>query len=220
MEKTIWVNGAEFILVEVSKLNLLDDFMHHTPKTDQEKAFKELLTEVIKSGVSDFYRPRLDPSLDRQGRICYQAGLKPALGQTYRWWKNNAKEFCPGRKSRLGTNSEYVAFLGDLLKKLVASGWSITDAWNAVCNNSRKLGHYWDSKGALFDFETTGSREICGFCDLGNARKILDDLVVGFWCGGGTYDSFGYYSPLAKLICFVDPNNKLYYSVGWIVLEK
>lgn len=209
----------DFVLVPASELSLTDDFMCYAPVIGREKAFKELLTKVIKSGVSDFYRPKLDPSFDFQGNICYLAGRKPAVGKSYNWWKREAEKFCPGRNSRLGTKSEYVAFLGVLLKNLVASGWSINDAWNAVCKNSRKLGHYWDSKGALEHLEPTGSREICGFCDLGNTHKILAELVVGFWRVGGDYDSYGYEYPLANLDYYRFGNADCD-SVGWLVLEK
>jgi hypothetical protein len=98
---------TDFVLVPASTLSLTDKFMVlHTPYDEREKVFKELLTDVIKSGVSDFYRPKLDPSLDANDKICYQTGLKPAVGKSYNWWKKNAKEFCPERKSRLGTKSE------------------------------------------------------------------------------------------------------------------
>ena len=176
---------------------------------------------MISSGVSDFYRPKLDPSLDSQGKICYQPGLRPAVGKSYNWWEKNAKEFCPERKSRLGTKSEYVAFLGVLIKKLVASGWSIADAWNAVCNDSRELGHYWNSESTLHNFEPTGSREICGFCDLANAYKILaeDEEAGGFWFAGGYYFFVGNFIPLADLNHYIIRFDECDNSVGWLVLE-
>ena len=213
----------QFILVPASKLSFTDKFMvRHTPKSDEEKAFKELLTEVIKSGVSDFYRPKLDPSLDKQGKICYQAGLKPAVGKSYNWWEKNAKKFCPDRKSRLGTKSEYVAFLGVLIKKLVESGWGVDLAWYAVCNSSGYLGHYYNSIDALHNFEPTGSREICGFCDLANAFKILTDDKEnsGFWVAAGYYYSFGRDYPLAGLYRSSSRDDGSDYGVGWLVLEK
>ena len=215
------VNSDQFILVPASTLSITDDFMKHRPKSDQEKAFKELLTKVIKSGISDFYRPRLDPSFDSEGKICYQAGLKPAVGKSYNWWEENAKAFCPDRKSRLGTKSEYVAFLGVLIKKLVESGWSVDDAWNAVCNDSKKLGHYWDSEGALHSFEPTGSREICGYFDLANAIKILaeDKDAGGFWLAGGGCNCYGFDFPLADLYHDFSRNFGLNDGVGWLVLS-
>ena len=214
---------TDFVLIPASTLSLTDKFMHHTPKNEEEKVFKKILTQVIRSGVSDFYRPKLDPSFDGEGKICYQAGLKPAVGKSYNWWEKNAKDFWPERSSRLGTMSEYVVFLGVLIKKLVERGWSIGNAWNAVCNDSRKLGHYCNSEGALHDFELTGSREICGFCDLANVYKILaveNEEVDGFGIAGGVYNYFSNFNPLASLNLDYCHGCGDYDSVGWIVLEK
>ncbi len=222
MEKTIRVNGADFVLVPVSTLSLTDNFMKYLPKSNLEKSFKELLTKVIKSGVSDFYRPKIDPSFDKHGKICYQAGSKPAEGKSYNWWEREAKEFCPERSSRIGTKSEYVAFLGVLIKKLVEEGMSVEWAWYAVCSNSVNLGHYWNSKGALRKFEPTGSREICGYFDLANTYKILagDKEDSGFWLASGNCHYFGHYYPLVDLCHNVDRSIEVYCSVGWLVLEK
>lgn len=222
MEKTIWVNGAEFILVEVSKLNPLDDFIQHQPRTVNEENLKNELVWLMAFGLKDFYRPKIDPSFDSEGKICYQDGLEPAVGKSYNWWEKTAKKFSPVNRSRLGTKSEYVVFLGVLIKKLVESGWKVDTAWNAVCNYSKNLGHYRDSEGARHDFEPTGSRCICGFCDLANTYKILAEDVEesGFWLGGGDFGSESYRYPLADLY---DNDSRIldcYDSVGWLVLEK
>ena len=176
---------------------------------------------MIKSGASDFYRPKLDPSFDNQGKICYKAGRKPAVGKSYKWWEKNAREFCPERKSRLGTKSEYVAFLGVLLKNLVADGWEVVTAWNAVCKDSKSLGHYWNSVEVLHDFEHTGSREIGGFYDLANTYKILaeDEDACGFWLAGGNCKDVIDYSPLADFIHDFSRYGENAVSVGWLVLE-
>jgi len=216
------VISVQFIRVPASSLSLTDNFMLHCPQSFREEAFKELLTKVIESGVSDFYRPRLDPSFDRNGKISYQPGTISAVMKSCDWWEREAKEFCPERSSRLGTKSEYVAFLGVLLKNLVASGWSIADAWNAVCNDSRKLGHYRNSERALGVLELTGSREICGFYDLANTCKILardNETTVDFGLVGGCYNNFGNTYPLADIGCHNLPYLALKHSVGWIVLE-
>ena len=210
-----------FILVPASELSLTDDFMRHTPKTKREEELRKKLVEVIRSRVPDFYRPRLDPSFDKNGKISYQPGARPALGKSYSWWEKNAKEFCPECKSRLGTKAEYVAFLGVLIKKLVASGWEVALAWNAVCNDSSKLEHYRNFERALQDFEPTGSREICGFCDLTNTAKLLaeDKEIGGFWLGGSFRLSFSDGNPIAVLGHGIDRYHGFSNSVGWIVFE-
>ena len=213
-----------FVLIEASKLSLKDGFMQYKPKTDEQKEFKKLLTEAIQRGVKDFYRPKLDPSFvnSKYHDICYSAGNKPAVGKSYNWWNKKAKAFCPERNSRLGTKIEYIVFLGVLIKRLVDEGWKVADAWNAVCNDSKDLGHYCNSENSKHEFEDTGSREICGFFDLANTYKILakDEEAGGFWLAGGDFDLFSYFYPLADLSLSDSQNGDSYYGVGWLVLEK
>lgn len=207
-------------LVEASKLSLKDAFMSHKPKTKAEKKFKATLTEVIENGIEDFYRPTIDPSFadKEKTKIHYMAGERPAVGKSYNWWKETVKDsdFC------LGTKAQYVAFLGVRIKMLVAKGWICCEAWDAVCNDSKNLGHYWNSDNAKHQFEDTGSREICGFFDLANTYKILaeDEEAGGFWLAGGCYCIYGLGHPLADLAL----NDKYFdnrdYSVAWLVLKK
>ena len=208
------------ILVEASKLSLKDLFMRHKPKTEEEKEFKETLTEVIKNGIEDFYRPAMDPSFADKvcTKIHYIAGERPAVGKSYNWWEETVKDsdFC------LGTKAQYVAFLGVLIKMLVAKGWTCCEAWDAVCNDSKKLGHYRDSDDAKHHFEDTGSREICGFFDLANTYKILakDEETGDFWWAGGDCGNHGDYAPLADYGLSSDYNINHNYSVAWLVLKK
>lgn len=212
-----------FKLVPASKLSLSDGFLNYTPQTSAEKAFKEAVEKVIKAGVQDFYRPTLDPSFDVDGRICYQAGMKPAVGRSYNWWVENAKK----SGYRLGTRSEYIAFLAVFIKEMVASGKSLEWAWNVVCNDSTELGHYWNSSNARYMLEATGKREVCGWHDLDHTCKILDEdesldgllKVGGFWQAGGRCNiEDNCYS----LTCMRHRNNCLYDfedSTGWLVLS-
>lgn len=239
------ISEGKVVLIEASKLSLDDEFMKYRPKTDEEKAFKKLLSEVIKSGVKDFYRPVLDPSFnseairsglmdfyrtdldqlfnDDNSSICYEFGRRPAVGKTYRWWEEKAREF--NSNSRVGTRYEYTAFLGILIKKLVESGWSVSEAWNAVCTDSKELGHYWNSDNAKYDFEDTGLREVCGFYDLANTYKILaEDKEGGYlWLAGGSFSNISSNYSLANLnhfnnfYCF--RGNDIDSSVGWLVIE-
>ena len=179
-------------------------------------------SRAIQRGLKDFYRPVLDPSFSEDGGICYAYGRKPAVGKSYNWWEKTAIEFMPDRGSRLGTRTEYVAFLGVLLKKLIKKGWIKAEAWEAVCNDSRELGHYRDSENAKNGFELTGSREIFGYYDLANACKILK-MDVGFhdncWIAGGSYSAKGYWYPLADIGLEYEGDHD-YEFVGWLVLEK
>ena len=213
-------NARDCVLVEASKLSLTDTFMKHKPRTVKEKVFKDTLTKVIKDGIEDFYRPAMDPSFvdESKTKIHYKAGEEPAVGKSYNWWEETVKnsELC------LGTKAQYVAFLGVLIKKLVAKGWTVDQAWYAVCNNSKELGHYIDSNNLKNRLENTGSRKICGFCDLSNTFKILakDEGAGGYWLAGGGFRHYGYSFPLATSVLyrgyFFNHND----GVAWLVRKK
>lgn len=218
--------NSDDVLIKASELSLDDDFMRHGPSFDNGRKglLKKRLAEVIEKGIKDFYRPRIDPSLTADGNeICYVAGRQPAFGKTYGWWEVKARKFNPERRSRLGTWSEYIAFLGVLIKSLVHAGWTVEDAWNAVCNDSVKLGHYWNSKNAKFKLEPTGCRCVCGFYDLANICKILapDDGESGFKIVSGYWKWFGDSRPIS----YADHRKSDSWrecesSTGWIIYER
>lgn len=211
-----------FRKVPASELRLDNAFMKHKPKTKAELKFKEELETAIKNGLQDFWRPVYDPSFDDNGRICYEPGRMPAVGKSYNWWKENAKKYAPERGSRIGTKSEYIAFLAVLIKDLVASRKSVEWAWNAVCNDSKKIGHYWNSKDAKHAFETTGSRDICGWYDLANSYKILveDEEAGGCWLAGGFCNYYSFFFPLADLCHYDSRYFDFNGGCGWLVLTE
>ena len=213
-------NTEDCILVEASKLSLTDTFMSYEPKIKSEEEFKETLTEVIKNGIRDFYRPAMDPSfLDSENtKIHYKAGEKPAVGKSYNWWEETVKD----SKWCFGTKAQYVAFIGILIKRLVAKGWTYCEAWHAVCNDSKNLGHYSNSDNAKNQLEETGSREIYGFSDLANTYKILakDEEAGGFWFVSGGYVFNSCYFPLAELGLSNSYKNNHDGGVAWLVLNK
>lgn len=215
-------NNAKIVLCEASKLSLEDEFMKYKPRTNNEKVFKIRLEEAIKSGVKDFYRPNCDPSLDAEGRICYVTGTQPAVGKSFEWWEENAKKFSVDRKSRLGTQNEYIAFLGILIKRLSMTGWSIEEAWNVVCNHSEKIAHYGNSEERKCGFEKTGSRELVGFYDLANTFKMLakDEKSGGFWTASGAYYCNSFEATVSVMVKYYAYNCQEKYSVGWIVFEE
>lgn len=219
--------GDCFVLVEASKLSLDDEFMKHEPKTDPERIFKERVENAIKRGLKDFYRPKYDPSFSyRPKRLCYDSGKHPVVGGSYKWWAKVAKEVNPERNSRLGTETEYIAFLAVLIKKLVASGKSIERAWDNVCNSSYSLGNYrrnFEDKAYL---EMTGSNEICGVYDLSNTFKLFaadDNKDYNFCVAGGCYlcDTANGIFALATMSTYKCSYHKSTseLTTGWIVLD-
>lgn len=210
----------EFVLIEASKLSLQDDFMDYEPKNRREAEVKNVLTEAIKSGeLEDFYRPKYDPSFDRN--LQFVPGKKPAIGLSFSEWLRIAEEFWPERKSRIGTKWEYYAFLGVLIKKMVNVGVDKKKAWHVVCTNSEMLGHYKAATTAAPKWEYTGSHPSYGFYDLANTRKFVSVGPYEYAEASGSYFSLSYDAPLASFrVKKSDFEKKRYGCVGWIVLER
>ncbi len=197
------------------------------------------LQELIKTGqMHDFYRPKYDPSLDELGNLVFEPGKMPEVGHTFAWWDKAAKDFMPQRNSRLGNLSEYNAFLGVLIKKLVESGKSVRKAWEMVCFDSAALGHFANNrKTERPAVEETGSREVCGFCDLGNVKKMFA-LTKGdrLWTTNSSYKTSSFKEPLNSWMeidlyefyksldhpgsQFYDKPDSIFNKItGWIVLS-
>ena len=212
-----------FVKIEASKLSLIEEFMMYIPRTARQVEFKTSLSIGINKGYKDIWVPILAPSFNAsKTNIHYVKGEKPAVGESYKWWKRVAENFWPERKSRLGTEYEYYAFLAILIKKLIGeAGWEPADAWYAVCDDSERLGVYYDDIGPEFGMSNTGSLEICGLCDLALAYKMLDseDLMQGFFYGGGCCETSGFTYPLASVKKCACMGCLLEATTGWVILE-
>ncbi len=144
----------------------------------------------------------------KDGKLVYQKGLPIKTGFSQRQWAKMLKDYNPSRNSRQMTRTEYACRNLFLIQRLVESGYEIAEAWEAVCDDSRKIGHYRNSDNPKNDFEPTGSREVCGFCDLGNACKFLAEdpweEAGDFWAAGGYYYYNSYNYPVADFDHFFD----------------
>ena len=211
---------AFLVKVEASGLSITDEFMQYECESREEKRLKSLLEEVINKGIPDFYRPKFDPSLTDKDKIRFAIGRKPAVGKSYFWWGLASKMVCYERNSRLGTKAQYIAFLGVLIKKLVKNGMTVSKAWKAVCCDSIELGYYYNSNGS-YGMSTTGTHEVCGFCDLANTRKILasDSEYGPFWKAGGYFASNSRKFTLADFEEHVGISEIQDNAVGWIVFD-
>lgn len=209
-----------FPIAKASTLSLEDEFLKYEPETRQQTEFKNALISAIESGLSDFRAQRMDACLDEEGNICFKAGMKLAVGKSPKWWKKVAKKFMPEKGSRLGTKRERIAFLGLLIKYLIEEeGYTVSNAWKAVCDQSKDLGHYCDSENAKHDFENTGSRQVGEWYDLANTCKITVDVEPDcFSLVGGEYVSNGDYNPLAAVCDVLYPYGEYLDCTGWIVL--
>ena len=71
--------------------------------------------------------------------------------------------------------------------------------------------------------ECTGSREVCGFYDLGNTYKLLSEDKAHenfFWLVGGYYYDHSLEYSMADLYPCGSRIDNTAVSVGWIVLEE
>ncbi len=131
-----------------------------------------------------------------------------------------AKELNPTRKSRLGTALEYTAFLGVIIKKLVADGVKVETAWKWVCCDSKELGNYSNSAKSEIKLEPTGRREVLGVYDLGNTYKIVTYGDGDFIAAGACFKSLSSIEPLASFGYYDFLYNHNNGCVGWIVFEE
>lgn len=212
-----------FPIVDIENVSLEDEFMQYEPQTTNEKRVKASIIKAKEIGMKNFRIPAMDPSLDDDGEtIIYCAGRKPAVGKSPIWWYENAPKFMPSKNSRLKDDLQADVVLGVMrVKQLVEKeGYKVAEAWEAVCNNSKDLGHFKNSKCAKKELETTGCRMIGNCFDLGNTCKIVKKReTLGFVHFGGDYDAFSLNYPLAYACSIISPNYGYAFGVGEIVLD-
>ena len=164
-----------FPIVEASKLSLEDEFLKYEPEEGYQKWIKETLMVGIKAGLKDFRKPRMSLLSDE---FAYEVGLSPVKGRTCGLWRANAKSFMPEKNSRLGTETEYAAFLGLAIKFFINEmEYTVSEAWNTVCNfHTREVVKYLNSRVARRSELT---------------RKDLRQENILFMSPSGNGDSFG-----------------------------
>lgn len=185
-------------------------WLEHKPTTVRQKELLTLYQDARAKGrLHDFTCMTIDPFFIRdeksifkwEGKLIYYKGLpiKPTFTQSQ--WSLILKKYNRSRNSRQMTRTEYVCRNLFLIQRLVESGYKIDEAWKAVCDDSRNIGNYHNSDKPNYDYDPTGSREVCGFYDLGNIYKLLAEDPWedggGFWIAGGFRD--GQKSPVASL---------------------
>lgn len=199
------------------------EWLNHQPTTQRQKETLNLYLDAKVNGrLHTFTCMTIDPSVE-DGKLVYQKGLPIKTGFSQNQWAKMLKDYNPSRNSRQMTLTEYACRNLFLIQKLVKSGYEIEDAWKAVCDDSRKIGHYRNSDNHKHDFEPTGSREVCGFCDLGNAWKFLAedpwDEAGGFWVVAGSYNHCSSVFPVADVSRCTKVNLCGAPSVGMLALD-
>lgn len=207
-----------FPVIEASKLSLDDEFLKHRPKTESQRKFKKALREAIKTGLYDFRKSKMDPSEDEYGKICFKIRQKPALNHSCEWWYETALGINPAKNSRLGSEKEYIAFLGVIIKELVEKfNYSVDYAWETVCDQSKNIGYYRDTPGWSVNYEKTGKH----WFDFANTQKILHKVTPfsKFKVASGSCFDYGDSKPLVYTEIVFNPSLIIEEYVGWIVMD-
>lgn len=190
--------GIETIFVEGSDSKIYFELLKHRPVNAWEKRFKKNLRKAIKAKIQSFKVPVCNPSISTNGKLQFVPGCKvAAVGYSY----NELEKLSQENGVRLGTKNEYFLFLGTIINRLMAEGWSETEAFEAVCT------------------ESTSRKKIVGKYNLTNAYKILakDEKAGGFWIVDGLCEGSCYDRPVADFTLINDYDFHCPYSVGWFV---
>ncbi len=218
MARNYEIKATEFETIKIpgSDSPVYAKLMKHKPVNNTEEIFMDNLKKAISKSIKEFEVFVNDPSIDNNDKLQFIPNFIPAVGYSYNEWEELAKK----NGLRLGTKDEYTLFSGWLINSLINEGWTVSDAWNSVCTDSRELGNYYNSEGNNCFIEDTGSRKVAGKCDLANVKKILakDEEAGGYYLAGGCFRNYGNTSPLAS----IDLHHKYFFhygeSVGWFVL--
>ena len=209
--------------VNVEALSLDDSFLRYVPQTNEGKFLKKNIKYAIITGMRNFRVPALAPSEDENGNIFFKIGEKPAYGHSAVYWDEKVQQMFPGFSTRMGMVREYCAFLGVVIKELIEEGYPVETVWEAVSNNSIKLGNYRNSfEGKQEEPMPTGSVKVGKWYDLANLYKYLKkDNGKGFMRASGSFSNYSYNLPLAFIMDINVPNDAEKFSgVPFIVMRE
>lgn len=169
--------------------------------TERQKKFKDNALKALKNKPTEGYRwiPVFEPSIDSKGNLRYVAGAEVLRKLTPYDWEDGFKEYSSKNGSQLAPITTYFLLALRWLKDGVASLEELAD-------DSKEIGHYWNSENTKHDFERTGEREFGGIYGfVGNTYKTVKDSESssGFSFVGGCYrdtgGTSGFGSPLANV---------------------
>ena len=218
---TILQNFDEiFPIIDPSEL-IGHKLLEHKPKTEKQEKLLAKICEGIERKLPAFRAAYMDPS-EENGQIVFKPGNKPAVGHSPVWWEETLQKLIPNKNSRMGTDLHWAAFLGKQMKYLIQKReYSVEKAWEAVCDDSCNLGHYYNSKHARLYFEPTGSRKIGEFFDLANTTKIIKDSkgTDTLLLAGGCCNVHSRRNPLSDIGIITNKDGCYQSSVGWHILD-
>ncbi len=205
---------------DLTKKDLLYDVNGKKRKfaTSEQKTFKENVLEAIENMPAEGFRwlPAYEPSKDEKGNIQFISEQNVLRGLSSHEWEEKANDYSPDNGSQMAPTTTYFLLLLRWLKDGHATVEQLAD-------DSKDIGHYWNSKNAKHDYEKTGERQFGGLNGfVGNTYKIVKDpdSGSGFSFLGGRYDDNGDEFPVADVCHDATPNNHHGDSVGLLELTK
>ena len=211
-----------FPIVRASTLSIKDHCLNYEPPTSAHARLKDSVLQGILNGLEDFRYPIMDPCLDENEELIYQAGKWPAAYKSARFWNEKFQSFMPEKNSRMATVLQQDVFLFFCIKYLVEKkAYTVDEAWKAVNYDSRDIGHYVNSKDTEYFFEKTGSRPVGIFYDLANTAKIVkhDKFESGYALMSGDFTETSGNFPLSCIREIYNPDFEYNHSVGIMVMD-
>lgn len=186
--------------------------------TSEQKTFKENVLKAIENMPDEGFRwiPAYEPSKDENGNIQFVSGQKVLRGLSSYEWEEKANSYSPDNGSQMASITTYFLLLLRWLKDGHATVEQLAD-------DSKDIGHYWDSENAKHDYEKTGERQFGGLDGfVGNTYKIVKDpdSGSGFSVLGGRYDRGGNSYPVADVCHAYSPANRYSSRIGLFELTK
>jgi hypothetical protein len=186
--------------------------------TERQKKFRADVMKALENMPEEGFRwiPVYEPSKDDDGNIQYVSGVNVLRRLNSYNWEETFQNYSPENGSRMSSITTY--FL--LLLRLLKDGFATVEQ---LADDSKEIGHYWDSKDAKHELEKTGERQIGGLYGFaGNTYKIVKDSESSsvFSILGGDYCANGDGSPLAHVGHVCGPNAIRSNCVGLLELTK
>lgn len=216
-------NRDEFMFVDFTDLckkDLLYDANGKKRKfaTSEQKTFKENVLKAIENMPTEGFRwlPAYEPSKHEHGNIQFVSGQVVLRGLSSYEWESKATDYSPDNGSRMASITTYFLLLLRWLKDGHATVEQLAD-------DSKDIGHYWNSENAKHDFEKTGERQFGGLYGfVGNTYKIVKDpdSGSGFSILGGIYNYNGGKYPASDVYHDNYPYNRYSNGVGLVELTK
>lgn len=200
---------------------LFDDGKARIFTTMNQEKFMFNVLEALKNKPKEGYRwiPVFEPSVSDKN-LQYVAGEKVLRMLYSDEWEQIFNEYSPTNGSQPASITTYFLLALRWLKDGTATLKQLAD-------DSKEIGHYWDTENYKGDLEKTGEREFGGlFGFVGNTYKIVKDPASdsGFSYVGGHCGGFGNDMPLTNVKFVKYPNRNPYmkekFGVGLLELTK